>query len=769
MRTSTSLSWLVVVVSAAMLLAVAAACGTETVEVPGETVVVEKEVIKTVEVPGETVVKEVVKEVQVPGETVVVKEEVVKEVMVPGETVVVEKVITETVEVPGETVTVEVVKEVMVPGQTVVVEKEVVKTVEVPGETVVVEKVVTQTVQVPGETVVVEKEVVKTVEVPGQTVVVEKEVIKTVEVPGPERVVVKVEEVVGEKYTRNVWGEVVEIPQYGGTIPSGMFRSSEAFDPWFGGRSSSWAVDSGPLVLERMGDVDWTLPRDEFPYLVANYLDLGHMTGALAKNWDISPDLLTYIFHIREGVHWHDKPPVNGREFTAYDAEFTWHRNFGLGSGYTEPSPHQWRVSLIGPFVESVTAADKYTLVVKTNTPTLGVIDVLLGVTEYEASFMVPPEVIKENGDMKDWRHVIGTGPYEITGFVPGSSFSYTKNPNYWKYDPLYPDLDLRLPYADEVKQFVIVDSAARAAALRTGKIAMSGGVHLTSDQINSLRRTNPELVVSKIVGTQPTTPLFRGNELPFNDKNVRIAMQKAINVQEINFAYYGGDADTTPFGYVTSFATGMFFPYAELPEEVKWQYEYEPAEAERLLDEAGHPRGADGIRFEAGWDIVPAWGEDTDLAMVVATYWDKIGVDVTVTEQADGGAFWGRLVEGNAEKVTHGQNRHASWAPFDQFAEYFGGEPSPLPRITDPEFNALVEAARATSDLNEFKRLVREMDRHYLEEMWTAALPIIPLYRLHQPWLKGYRGELGGGYEGPLHILMNVWVDQELKQDMGH
>ena len=50
-----------------MLLAFVVACAGETVEVPGETVVVKEEVIKTVEVPGETVVKEVVKEVQVPG------------------------------------------------------------------------------------------------------------------------------------------------------------------------------------------------------------------------------------------------------------------------------------------------------------------------------------------------------------------------------------------------------------------------------------------------------------------------------------------------------------------------------------------------------------------------------------------------------------------------------------------------------------------------------------------------------------------------------
>ena len=148
MRKPLSLYWGLVALSAAMLLIIAGACRGETVEVPGETVVVEKEVIKTIEVPGETVTVEVVKEVQVPGETVVVEKEVVKTVEVPGETVVVKEVVTETVEVPGQTVTVEVVKEVMVPGETVVVEKEVVKTVEVPGKTVVVKEEVIREVLV---------------------------------------------------------------------------------------------------------------------------------------------------------------------------------------------------------------------------------------------------------------------------------------------------------------------------------------------------------------------------------------------------------------------------------------------------------------------------------------------------------------------------------------------------------------------------------------------------------------------------------------------
>ena len=292
-----------------MLLAVAAACAGETVEVPGETVVVEKVVTETVEVPGETVV--------------------------------VEKEVIKTVEVPGETVTKEVVKTVEVPGETVVVEKEVVKTVEVPGETVTVE--VVKEVQVPGETVVVEKEVVKTVEVPGQTVVVEKVVVKEVRAG----------------YVRNVWGQLVEKPQYGGTIPFAVrLDPGGKVDPY---NSSSQEAASFP-VLETLTTTDYAIPPEEHDFRTAGE-SLAVLRGLLAESYE-TPDPFTWIFHIRKGVYWHDKPPMNGRELDAYDVEYTWHRMYGLGSGYTEPSV--WAGS--SDVIESVAATDKWTVVIKTST-----------------------------------------------------------------------------------------------------------------------------------------------------------------------------------------------------------------------------------------------------------------------------------------------------------------------------------------------------------------------------------------------------------------
>ena len=257
MHTSTSYRWLVVAVAAAMLLVAAAACAGETVEVPGKTVVVEKEVIK---------------EVQVPGETVVVEKEVIK-----------------TVEVPGETVTKEVVK----------------------------------TVEVPGETVVVKEEVVKTVEVPGETVVVTKEVA------GPERVVVK--EVPGQKYvTDPSTGKAVTAPQHGGTITLAGWEGPPQVDTF----NQHLGVVSS--VLEKLSYGDWAVDRNVYAWR-SEFLPWDLMKPSLAESWTMS-DPKTIVIKIRQGVLWHDKPPMNGRELTAQDIEYNYHRYLGMGSGFDEVS-----------------------------------------------------------------------------------------------------------------------------------------------------------------------------------------------------------------------------------------------------------------------------------------------------------------------------------------------------------------------------------------------------------------------------------------------
>ena len=680
MHTSTSLRWLVVAVSAAILLAVAAACGSETVEVPGETVVVEKVVTETVEVPGETVV----------------------------------------------------------------VEKEVVKTVEVPGETVVKE------VQVPGETVVVEKEVVRTVEVPGQTVVVEKEVVKEIE---------------SERYVRNVWGELVDRPQYGGSIHIATDSEVPTLDPsgeCYGGCRTLF------MTFEGLGATDWAVPRDEFDF-TAGYSNIDFATGAIAESWE-QPDLLTYTFNIRKGIYWQDKAPLNGRELTAKDVEYSLHRIMGLGSGYSEIDPDIW----IDIPVASVTATDDWTVEVKASEFSFETLQHLLISSNIFHSMHVAPEVIEQHGDLSDWRNLVGTAPFELTDYKDGDTLTFTKNPNYWGYDPLHPDN--RLPYADEVKIHILPDTTTQVAALRSGKVAFvdrwqSFGV----DQVESLQRTNPELITKKFTSGGMMTA-FNMEREPFDNINVRIAMQKALNLEEIVRVYYKGNADATPWGMATA-VSGMSVPYEEWPEEVRWMYKYDPEAAEKLLDDAGLPRNSDGIRFEREWNT--CYFSDIDSLLLHVSYWQEIGVEIKLDVPPDDSLCWEMLSTRDAEGVKQfemvvSDTRHSLHPTMFNLRGIYHttkgwiGEDGSMFGVIDPTFDALVDKAEAATVHEELKKLTKELDAYYVAQMWSLyGPPVVFGQMMHQPWLRGYNVEHGAG-RAPKAIPY-MWVDLELKKDMGH
>ena len=145
-------------------------------------------------------------------------------------------------------------------------------------------------------------------------------------------------------------------------------------------------------------------------------LPLRVMKGQLAESWS-QPDPLTIIWKIRQGVNWHNKAPMNGRELTAKDVEYNFHRYFALGSGFTEPAKQAPAADL--PF-ESVTATDDWTVVMKLSRPRLDTLDVLTTGAGFNW-YILGPEVIEQYGNHEDWRNVVGTGPWELTDKVEGA------------------------------------------------------------------------------------------------------------------------------------------------------------------------------------------------------------------------------------------------------------------------------------------------------------------------------------------------------------
>ncbi len=722
-----------------MLLAVVAACSSETIEVPGETIVVKEEVIKTVEVPGETVVKEVIKEVQVPGETVVVEKVVTETVEVPGETVVVEKEVVKTVEVPGETVTVEVVKEVMVPGETVVVEKEVVKTVEVPGATVVVEK------QVPVE-------IVKTVEIPGDTII--KEVVKTVEVPG-------------QKYvTDPTTGMAVVAPQYGGTFTYARQNWFPHADSWYSGAASNYIG----VVNEMLGMGNWGIDRNVWDWRL--FIDTPEFayTGHLAESWDISPDQLTYTFNIRKGVPWHDKAPMNGRELTASDVEYNFQRLAGLGK-FSEAGPSTTNRGIAILPIESITAADKYTLVVELEKLDFSALRELLGPTHTRIAVINAPEVIEEHGDYKDWRNTVGTGPYELTEVVEDSSKTWTKNHDYWGYDEKFPEN--RLPYIDTIRALSMPELATRLSAMRTGKIDMLGSPGVTAirsiDVVESLQKTNPEIPLYSAKFRSDNCFYLLGMERPpMNDIRVRQALQMALDLDTIVATYFKGYGDATPTGHIAGDVPEIGTPFEEWPEEVKMVFDYNPEGAEALLEAAGYPRGGDGVRLNLGMAYFNRY--DLSYAELVAGYWRQIGIETEIDVLAAGDAAMD-VVYQDADQDTYnmrwGECAYRYSLP-GRLRWYFYDGNIGSGALKDLEFDALVDSVFESATLEEQNSRAKAANDYITEKFWKIWGPETPQFQATQPWIVGFNGEmdLGSTYHDP--ILARLWIDSELKQAMG-
>ena len=554
-------------------------------------------------------------------------------------------------------------------------------------------------------------------------------------------------------------GKMIKAPQYGGALVVGDIyggREPPHTDTWWGG---TYRTIVEPVV-EKLGMADWAIDRDKWAF--GSYLNpIDIAAPHLAESYE-RPDPLTIIFHIRKGVRWHNKAPMNGREFTADDVVFNFHRVTGLGSGFTEATT--FGSSLPTFDFESITAPDKYTVVIKFNTPTFFAFEKIY-FDSPESGHMYPPEVIKEHGNAQDWKKLVGTGPFMMTDWTEGSSITYVKNPDYWKDDEKFPGN--RLPYVDELKLLFIKERATLISALRTGKIPYIRG--LSEDEYKGLKQSVPDLVVQNALQFRSTSSYGMSvMKAPFDDVRVRKAMQLAIDLDTLNKALYSGLGDMTPRGIFGGDTIGFHVPYDEWPEEVKQGYVYDPERAEKLLDEAGYPRGSDGVRFKTQNHTRISPSADLDFMQAAKDYWAKIGVDVEivihetpvliahVNARTWEGMIWGEYAA-NSDPLgyvrTHGHSK-GNWN---------------FSAAAYPEIDALVEEAESASTFEEMQRLVRKFDMTVIEDHWGVYGGVAPAWHAWLPWLGGYNGELQLGAAAHYAIQARLWIDQDMKKAMGH
>ncbi len=542
-------------------------------------------------------------------------------------------------------------------------------------------------------------------------------------------------------------GQVYTAPEYGGTLTYGAGWEPPNSDAMIGGIGAGSAASG---VVEKLGIANWGIDRS-VNNLANEFLLVDHFTGALAESWDV-PDPQTYIFHIRQGVRWHDKAPMNGRELTAEDVVYNFNR--------WRTSDQNTRLDEL-PY-ESITATDRYTVEIKLQDPPL---DVLLVLIDDNIAFVNAPEVIDQHGDVADWRNLVGTGPFMMTDWVEGSAITSVKNPDYWGHDEKYPDN--RLPYVDEVVRLIMPDQSTRVSAMRTGKIdylAHNGhGQFFTVDAVESLQRTNPELRVNAYYFRAGESAGFNVTMPPFDDIRVRHAIQMAIDLDTINTTYYKGWMRPEPMGSIQPF-TGYSIPFAEWPEEVKQYYRYDPAGAEKLLDEAGYPRGADGIRFKTADTVLnPA---SIGHHEIVQGYLAEIGVEVAI-RQADWPTFQASFQRSDYE----GMGNWSQGTPYRPLIILTGpttGHASNVPGLSDPEYDALIEQLQVAATEEEYQRLGRAADFWLVENHTFLWGGLNPWFNVTQPWVQGFAGDFYMGVWNKNAVYARLWIDQALKKEMG-
>jgi peptide/nickel transport system substrate-binding protein len=536
-----------------------------------------------------------------------------------------------------------------------------------------------------------------------------------------------------------------EEPQYGGTLNVGtvyVTLSALSWDPadW------TWKAnhDTG-LVRETLYAADLTKAVSRGgPY---NFVSEAHLPedaiiGELAERWEWE-DPLTLVVHLRRGVFFPDKPGVmKRRELDAHDVLYTFN--------VINDSPKK-AVGNYYDYIDEIEIRDRHTMVFHLNSFN----------AEWQYRFgygyqssIVPVELV--NTDPKDWRNLVGTGPFELENYVIGNLHEYVRRDDYWGTERIGGQ-DYRLPYVDAVKYRIIKDEATFLTAIRTAKIDILEAMRWIA--VDHMKETTPELQWTRWLSQSGNFIALRLDQEPFGDIRVRKALNLAVNQQEIVDLFYGGHAELMAYPQHPQFGE-YFEPLDEMPESIRELFTFDPDKARALLDEAGF---GDGFEFKI--QVCSCSPSNMDLLPLVTKYLADVGVKVTI-EPMEYAAFLSAMTTRNHGPGYLMNNGHTN--PIATLRKFGSGHTWNPSLHSDVEFDeTLLKIVRAPDEADRI-RMARRLTRQLLELAPYIWLPIQYNYTAWWPWVKNYGGELRAGAVRPGPIYSRIWIDQDLKREMG-
>ncbi|MGH7814977.1 MAG: ABC transporter substrate-binding protein [Candidatus Binataceae bacterium] len=392
------------------------------------------------------------------------------------------------------------------------------------------------------------------------------------------------------------------------------------------------------------------------------------------------PSATQIIFHLRHGIRFSD-----GRPFTSRDVKYTY--DWILNPANLSAKRAGMRE------LKSIAAPDDYTVAMTTAEPYAPALEMAAqGIVPYgtpgpaRAGAPAPP----------------GTGPYKMVNFVPDESLRLDRNP--------FAPHRAGAPKAIIFK--IVPDQTVRALELAEGVCDFSEN-NLPPGVLPYLNR-RPGLSVSESPGSSYTYLEFNFRDPRLRDLRVRRAIAYAIDRKAIVDSMMRGTA---------RIATGMLAPENWAYDGEVTTYPYDPAKSRELLEAAGYPAGADGMRnLRFVYKTTP---ENSQLAVAIQAMLKRVGISMDIRVN-DFATFYSDIQRGNFDLTA------MDWVGINDPNHYyfiFDSKMTPphgynRGGYSNPAMDQLVEAGAVTLDPSTRKKIYAQV-----QQLAAAGLPYVSLW----------------------------------------
>jgi peptide/nickel transport system substrate-binding protein len=426
--------------------------------------------------------------------------------------------------------------------------------------------------------------------------------------------------------------------------------------------------------------------------------ETGQLVPGLARSWTASESADTFTFQLTPGVTFHD-----GKELTSEDVKFSFEMivDAAVGTPFASYVPN----------LKSVDAPNKQTVVIRFNGANVLLIPAL--------SLMgIVPKHLWAGSDPKKSPHLtkpVGTGPFVFKEWVRSDRVAFTANKNYFRQGR---------PYLDQVIFKVVPDASVGLETFKNGELdavfsrGVAGGPPYSL--VRQLVQAKPEnMVISEYVQNFSQFLWINCAHPPFDNVKVRRALAHAINKELIIKTLLHG------FGKVQDSILG------DLP-GTKWAhdpsikgYEYSPAKANQLLDEAGFPKKG-GTRFAI--TILATEGFRVKLSEALKAMLAPLGIEASIKshtwptyiarirqDRDTAGCIW---------SIFHSNQVDPTIAVLNLSGKDIKPGGANWSQWNNAQATELVESARITADQARRKTMYTQLQKIVHEEV-----PMLPLY----------------------------------------